>query len=153
MSKYRNSIKKNDISIMTLNTTKGTYNRDVLKSRMSKKTMAMLVSATALVLLIALDSFTAVPASGALQPEVGNMIIAYLKEGFTSIQAGNVTGSEQPLVQANQTISDNICKSAICPQGTIRVEEANMVRNPLNEAINILRSGDATQAAAAIDAS
>jgi hypothetical protein len=113
---------------------------------MSKKTMAMLASATAVVLLIALDSFTAVPASAALQREVGDRIMAYLKEGFTSIQAGNVTGSEPSLIQANNTINENICNMAICPPGTLRSIEADTIRNPLNEAINILRSGNATQA-------
>ena len=113
---------------------------------MSKKTMAMLVSATTLVLLIALDSFTAVPASAALQREVGDRIMAFLKEGFTSIQAGNVTGSEPSLIQANNTINENICNMPICQPGTLRSEEADTIRNPLNEAINILRSGNSTQA-------
>jgi hypothetical protein len=113
---------------------------------MLKTTTIMLISATALALLLGLDSFTAVPASAALQREVGDRIMAYLNEGFTAIQAGNVTGSEAPLVQVNNTINANICNMPICPPGTIRSEEADTLRNPLNQAINVLRSGDATQA-------
>jgi hypothetical protein len=67
---------------------------------------------------------------------------------MTALQSGNATQAQQSIIQANNTLNNQICEMPICniPGGFVRSSEADTVRTPLKDAMTALQSGNATQA-------
>lgn len=75
-------------------------------------------------------------------------IRSYLNEALTAIQNGNASGIEQPVTQANQEISQQVCNMPVgCDlASTIKSHEADTVRNPLNEVLGVMQTDNITSA-------
>lgn len=101
-----------------------------------------------LLLVIAITDLASAPASASLQPGVVDTIRSYPNEATTAIQNGNASGTEQPVTQANQVISQQVCNMPVgCDlPSTIKSHEADTVRNPLDEVLGTIQAGNITSA-------
>ena len=78
---------------------------------MTRKTSTVLPILTIFAVMAIFYSVIPVPVLAILDEEIGSMIRTNIKDAMMAIQGGNATSAQQPLMQANQSLSNLIMTS------------------------------------------